>query len=1171
MKIAFILGGFPRISETWVLAQVTALLDRGHEVDLYARRSSRQPIVHADVTAYDLMRRTHYFDVPMTSLGRVLRAAGVLARNLPNHLGAMVRCLNLPRYGSFYAVLNNVMFVEPFLDRRYDAILCHFGGNGIDFIALKDVFPNTRFITMFHGDDYFIGDEKGPEIFDLLKHLGDAFLVTTDCFGRATLRRYGFDDARIVTLRLALAVKNVPFRDARPDDGSLRLLSVARLVEKKGLDVGIRAVAALQASQPGLRVKYRIIGDGPLHGELTSLVRTLGAERTVHLLGPAPSAEVLRWMHESDIYLLPSLMEQAGYVLLEAQATGLPVVASRVGGVPEMVREGRSALLVEPGDAAGITVALQRLLERRPDWPAMANEGRSHVEEHHDVDRLTAQLETVLRGSAAMTGSASPAGVLFIENSVGLSGSTISLCALLNHLDEAAFRPHVVVSRPEQAQHLRSHLRGSIDIEVIAPGSGFKGARWLQRALGAAGGRAAWLKRLARRIIASLDVVAVTIPYALRLRRFARHRGIALVHQNNGFDLGAIILARLLRVPLIAYQRGPEWDSPTVRRLAPTVRRYIANSAATRENLLSLGIPADRVSIIYPPLDLGVFDHRRPAALGRSAFGLDTTTPCFGIVGMLLPWKGHAVFLRAARRVLHHLPNARAFVVGGPPAGGEKYEVELKGLAQELGIADRVIFTGFRADVPEMLNLLDVAVHASVSPEPFGRVIVEAMAMRRPVVASGAGGPLEIIEDNRNGFLVPPGDDEALASRVIALLEDPALSARIAEAAYHDVVRRFSAEPHARDVQQIYQTVLHPEAGAGAQERRADQVRRSDRAQAAPTMPCPPARINEGIDEEKTDPVDVSILIPTYNGRDVLARLLQSLRDAEPAQGFKWEIIVIDNNSPDDTKSVIESFRASGQLDVACVFEPEPGKTRALNRGLAEAAGTFVAFLDHDAVVERDYLVELHKAIRTQPYNVFGGRVIPVWPSTPPAWVTGGKRLQTSWGGVIVHDYGDKPLPYTSGMALPVGCNFICRRTLFDAVGQFNVHLGPRPGAAIAGEETELLWRIQALGETILYTPSIQVFHPVDPARLSKSYLRYRYFCDGRTVARINPADPTMPTFFGVRRFLFRQILESAAKGLWAACRGDQLTAFYCQLDVCYVLGSIYESRHAARKGLTGN
>ena len=397
MRIAFIVGGFPRISETWILSQVTALLDRGHEVDIYARRSSGETTVHADVIDYDLLRRCHCYDVPMTRGGRLARTAGVLARNLLHHPRPLLRCLSLPRYGSLYVVLNNVMFMEPFLERKYDAILCHFGGNGMDFIALKDAFPNTRFVTMFHGDDYFIGDEKGPEVFALLKRLGDTFLVTTDCFGRATLRRYGFDDQRIVTLRLSIAAKKISFRERRLVGNTLRLLSVGRLVEKKGLEFGIRAVAAFQAANPGLSVEYRIIGDGPLRSALERLTGELGATNTVKLLGAQPGTDVMRWMHDSDIYLLPSLMEQAGYVLLEAQASGLPVVATRVGGVPEMVREGRSALLVEAGDVSSTTEALQRLLSRSATWPVMGHEGRHHVEEHFDVGRLTTQLEDVLR------------------------------------------------------------------------------------------------------------------------------------------------------------------------------------------------------------------------------------------------------------------------------------------------------------------------------------------------------------------------------------------------------------------------------------------------------------------------------------------------------------------------------------------------------------------------------------------------------------------------------------------------------------------------------------------------------------------------------------------------------------------------------------------------------
>jgi glycosyltransferase involved in cell wall biosynthesis len=329
------------------------------------------------------------------------------------------------------------------------------------------------------------------------------------------------------------------------------------------------------------------------------------------------------------------------------------------------------------------------------------------------------------------------------------------------------------------------------------------------------------------RIASFFDVAILTIPYVWHLYRWAKERRIKLIHQNNGFDSGSLILSKLLRVPLIAYQRGDEWNSPAVRWLARGVRHYIANSATTLANLTSLGVRSRRVSLIYPPLDLGVFDNRRPPALSRSGFGLDTSALCFAIVGILVPWKGQIVFLKAARRVLHRVPNARAVIVGGAPHDGKSYVDELKSLACDLGIADRVIFTGFRADVPEILKLVDVVVHASISPEPFGRVIVEAMAMRRPVVASRAGGPLEIIEDNRNGFLVPPGDHEALASRIIELLEDRALSARIAEAAYRDVESRFSAEKHAREVQQVYETVLYPKSDAIAMERRADRARRT--------------------------------------------------------------------------------------------------------------------------------------------------------------------------------------------------------------------------------------------------------------------------------------------------------------------------------------------------------
>jgi colanic acid/amylovoran biosynthesis glycosyltransferase len=401
MKIAVIVGGFPKLSETFILRQLTGLVDLGHEVDIYARRHPREASVQPDVERYGFLRRTYHYELPAGRLARLGRALRALARALPRHPGAMLRCLNLPRYGSLYAVLNNILFVAPFLERpAYDVIYCFWGGNGADFIVLKDVFPGTRFVNRFGGDDYAIGDEQGPEALALLRERADAFIVQTDCYGRATLRRYGFDDAKIHTYRHVIGVGAIPFRERRFDGERLRIVTVARLVEKKGLDLGIRAVAALQSRNPHLRVSYRIIGDGPLAEPLRHLIRELKADDSIELMGPRTTPEVMRAIGDSEIFLLPSLMEQAGYVLLEAQATGIPVVATRVGGVPEMVREGRSALLVEAGDAGALAGALQALVDRAADWPAMGRQGRDHVEANHDVERLKSRLADILRGPA---------------------------------------------------------------------------------------------------------------------------------------------------------------------------------------------------------------------------------------------------------------------------------------------------------------------------------------------------------------------------------------------------------------------------------------------------------------------------------------------------------------------------------------------------------------------------------------------------------------------------------------------------------------------------------------------------------------------------------------------------------------------------------------------------
>ncbi|SDO26696.1 Glycosyltransferase involved in cell wall bisynthesis [Methylobacterium phyllostachyos] len=217
--------------------------------------------------------------------------------------------------------------------------------------------------------------------------------------------------------------------------------------------------------------------------------------------------------------------------------------------------------------------------------------------------------------------------------------------------------------------------------------------------------------------------------------------------------------------------------------------RVVANSAATAEAFIASGGRRDLVRICYNGFSESSFADTPPAATQalRNGFNLDGR-PIVGIFGRLVPWKGQHIFLKA----LSHCPDVQGVLVGSAIHGDNTYEESLVDLSRELGVEDRVRFVGFREDVEAVLAGVDIVVHASTSPEPFGRVIVEAMFAKRPVIAAEGGGVSEIIENGVNGLLVPPGDDTALARAISTLVGDTAARARMAEQGYRDARERFS-------------------------------------------------------------------------------------------------------------------------------------------------------------------------------------------------------------------------------------------------------------------------------------------------------------------------------------------------------------------------------------------
>jgi len=241
---------------------------------------------------------------------------------------------------------------------------------------------------------------------------------------------------------------------------------------------------------------------------------------------------------------------------------------------------------------------------------------------------------------------------------------------------------------------------------------------------------------------------------------------------------------------------SPEHFSAMNRRLPVIVAnrfcsRVIANSAATADAFIREGGNPRLVGVVPNGISSAPFnqDSEDDIAVLRRALGFEHKKLA-GMFGRLAAWKGQHVFIRAVAGI----PDLHAVIVGGALFGEEDYEADLKRLCAELGVADRVHFLGFRRDIPPLMRMMDLIVHASTAPEPFGRVLVEAMLAGTPLIASRAGGALEIVQDRISGRLVAPDDVAELRCAMAESLASPAAASAMAANGYRVAIGKFSTE-----------------------------------------------------------------------------------------------------------------------------------------------------------------------------------------------------------------------------------------------------------------------------------------------------------------------------------------------------------------------------------------
>lgn len=401
MKIGVIVGKFPVISEQFILNHIAGLIDEGHEVTVLAAARGGTGRVQPMVTEYRLLDRALYADVPSKPLARGPRLLLLTVKNAflrPRHL---LRAFSRRRYRTGVASGKTVFFLNAFSRLRFDLLYAHFGPNGLSGAFLKDIGVAPRLAVAFHGSDINTYPKRfGEDVYSYMFTRCDLVTANTN-FTAEKVMAAGASREQMTIVPESLRTDDYPPRTWSPRNHGFRVLTVGRMVEKKGHRYVLEAIAALREVIPGLR--YRMVGDGSLRRSLEAQAETLGIADICDFLG-AQTADVVRDEYaECDIFVLASVtaaggdMEGQGLVLQEAQAMGVPVVSTYHNGIPDGVLEGETGILVPERDVEGLHRAIESLWSDPERIASMGRRAVGFVRERYDTAAVTEKLEETLR------------------------------------------------------------------------------------------------------------------------------------------------------------------------------------------------------------------------------------------------------------------------------------------------------------------------------------------------------------------------------------------------------------------------------------------------------------------------------------------------------------------------------------------------------------------------------------------------------------------------------------------------------------------------------------------------------------------------------------------------------------------------------------------------------
>ncbi len=621
----------------------------------------------------------------------------------------------------------------------------------------------------------------------VLRH-ADAHVVLSSAFRRVLVERHRVAPWNINVWAPGVALGQFTPGD-RPrararlgiDPAAFVAICARRLVPRMGIDLLFDAWSRIEHELPAGSVLL-LAGDGPLREALAARATRPPLAGRVRVMGRISDEELIEAYRCADVAVVPSVaVEGFGLVVLEAAACGTPSIVSDVGGLPEAAAALDPSLVVAAGDSEALgtrlraaadgalpTRAATRGYAERFAWPAVA-------ERHRALHRrlVSGTREERLR-------------VVYLDHVARLSGGEIALLRLLPHLRRV--NAHVILG--EEGPLADRLGQAGISVEVLPIAAATRDLRKDTVHLGGA----------------SPAALLSTLAYVARLTLRLRQLKPDLVHTNSlKAGVYGSLAANAAGIPVVWHLRDRIADDYLPRPAVHLVRQLVgrmadgvvANSTATLDTLAASARERRRVHRVIP-------DSVEPSPYPHA---LDSSATTFGIVGRIAPWKGQDLFVRAFAAAFPNPAVERAVIVGAPLFGEEACERELRELITRLGLTERVQLRGFREDVWSELARIDVLVHASTIPEPFGQVVLEGMAAGLAVIAPDEGGPAEMIADGDTGRLFAARSTDALAAAMRALNADPQAREQLGSAARRSI-EAYRPTRVGEQLEQVYAEVL---------------------------------------------------------------------------------------------------------------------------------------------------------------------------------------------------------------------------------------------------------------------------------------------------------------------------------------------------------------------------